>query len=309
MAINISHGPISAAGRLAQIGGEGDEFKFRFGAEQQLQQSALAKRQADEGNRARDIQLAMQQQSQNASINQRQQQIELQRNKQPSGRNTLGRDRLAFDKEKFNRDQPRREAETASKIQREQRLGEGQIQDPTQSPEFKSIDKLVGPHEKIISGLEDELRRVEQGQSFANPEIVKAQLQQARNTIIKVGDDNVPVGDLLDMKNSILATGAGMAQAAQAAEEAAKDKALMEAKVEEAVATLSNELAPNTPTPQITQKVLERLGNPATPEEGLVIVDAINEVEQNIRKQSGQIYPGQQPQNQSFGGEQQMGVF
>lgn len=298
MAIRLDHGPIGLAGQLAYTAGRGDEFRWRFGAEQQLVNQAMQRQQLARSGRAQDIQLAMAQRDQDFRHRQAAQSAAMQRTHARGAaaadarRQKLDEERFQFEREKFAAQQPQREAESQARLERERRLGAGQVQDPTQAPAFKALDAMLAPYERQAQKIQDEIRKAESGVSFADPRMLNAQLQQIQAIPIQMPDGSqATVGDLFNLKDSYLAQALPMFQAAQQAEQAAQEKALTEARIDETVDELSQRLDPGTPTPQIAQQVINKLGPASTPEEAMVIAEAVNEIEQNIRRNAGHMFP------------------
>lgn len=296
MAINLDHTPISTAGRLGQRAGEGDDFRWRFGAGQQLINSAVQRQQYGDSSRAREIQLAMAQQQQQFSQNRADRadsRADVQGQAAASSdarRQKLQEDRFQFEKDKFAEQRPAREAESQAKLQKLQR--ESSLQDPTKLPAFRAMDELLAPYQRQMEKLENEMQKAQTGVSFADPKMIEAQMQQLQAMPIKLpGGESIPVGELFNMKDSFLAQALPMFEAAKQADEVAREKALTEARIDDTVDELSNTLQPGTPTPQIAQQVINKLGPAGSPEEAMVIAEAVNEIEQNIRKQAGHAFP------------------
>ncbi len=308
MAINISHAPISAALAAGKKAGEGDDFRFRFGAGQQLQSAALQRRQVGNQENAQAIQQAQSSQAQAFGQSQALRQEALRANQGRAAaeadarKQKLNEERFAFEREKFGRQETGRGADRDLKQQKEDRLNKKPV-DPTTLPQFKALAQITDPIKKQMAKIEDEIRKSEQGTSFADPAILQAQRQHLMTSPVKVGGQTMTGQELLDLENSMLAPALQMFQAADAAQQAAAEKASIEAAVDETVDELSAQLPPDTPTPDIARQVVAKMGKPTTPEEKLIIVDAINEIEQKIRIKAGQTFP------QSPGTQQQMGAF
>ncbi len=298
MAINVQHAPISAALRLGQKAGEGDQFKYRHAAGQQLVGAAQQRREAGNAANAKNIQLAMAQQAQSFSQNQalRGEAIESARGKASADlagkRQSLAEEKFQFEREKFGQQEPRREAESKARLAREERLSGAKASDPTKAPAFKAIEAILDPYQRQLDKIDKELQGQAEGRSFGDPKLLNAQRQQLLTTPIKLPDGtSVTPAELFDVRESYLAQALPMFEAAQAAEQAAQEKALTEAKVDETVDELAASLDAGTPTVQIAQQVIQRLGPASTPEEAMVIAEAVNEIEQKIRQDSGQLFP------------------
>lgn len=309
MAISVQYGPISAGLKLAQRSGEGEKFKWRFGAEQQLTDAAQQRRESDAGSRARDIQLAMasrqQQFGQTQALRQQatravQGQAASQMAQRQQG---LREEQFEFQKEKFGKELPIKEQAAATAAAREERASQ-KVQDPTKAPAYRALEAITAPYQRQLERLQAEMEKAQSGFSLSDPRMVDAQMQQLRSLPINMpGGEQQTVGDLFDLKESYLAQALPMFQAAQQAEQIAQEKEMTEQKVDQVVNDLSNSLEPGTATPRIVQQVFQQLGQPQTPEEAQVVAEAVNEIEQNLRQQSGQAFPGaQRPMEHGTGG-------
>lgn len=301
MPISVQHGPISAGLKLAQRAGEGEEFKWRFGAEQQLTAAAQQRRQADAASRSRDIQVAQagrqQQFSQTQALRKESMRaVEGQASARMAQRQQgLKEQQFQFQQEKFGKELPIKQqvADTAAL----------KAQDPTKAPAFRALEAITAPYQRQLERLQDEMQKAQSGLSLSDPKMVDAQIQQLRSLPINMpGGESQTVGEMFDMKESYLAQALPMFQAAQQAEQVAEQKEITEQKVDQVVEDLSNSLEPGTSTPQIVQKVFEKLGQPQTPEEAQVVAEAVNEVEQNLRQGAGQAFPDAQAQPQMWQG-------
>lgn len=286
MAIGVQHGPISAGLAAAQRAGEGDKFKYRFGAERQLVSQGLQARQIDDNRMNQEIQRSMQQQAlsqravesqrdfalQNVSAGQTDRKLSFAEKQAEAGQQ---HDRARLGQQQQQLDTSQYKAETARK--------KSQIINPLDDPRYEALAKLTAPVERRLEKMQEQLARAA-GDITGKPAEVERRIAQYMEKPMQIGGSTITPRQLIDAKNGYLAATASARDAARFAEDVASDKAELESKVDEVVDKLSGSLPPNASVDVIKASVIQQLGRPTSVEDLQVIVEAVNEIEQGLRQ-------------------------
>lgn len=287
MAIRVDYGNIGDAVRLGKRAGEGDEFRFRFAAGQELVQNALRQRQLGEQQRATTIQSALAQQelgvrSRESKMRESRLATETQSHMQAQGREqALREQKFEFEKGQFAETLALRQREVGVEEKRETRLGEGiTVSDPTKDPAFRAMDELASGYISELSKMQRDLAAMR-----ASPMIGPADIAQQEARIQSYYNRPIPgsrmnVGDLLAARETYLASTIPQATAAAQSQWVARELKREENARNEVVNTIATRLPKNATKDDIGMAVYAEVGNRASPE---VMAEIANEVERKIR--------------------------
>ncbi len=285
MAIRLSYSPITPALELAEQAGRGDDFRFRFAAERQLQDQ-LARDYAQRMQTALAYdQLAQREREGQAARQQRGLEFDVERQfaeRQFEQRMAADREDAKRQAYEFDRMLPVQQMRVETERQRVQQQAQPRPVDPLEHPAFEASRAMYRSKKDQLDAVERQIDAITQ-RGVMGTEAVEGQEQRWAELRAQRQRIAGEMGAIAAQQEQYLQGTLPEFEAAQQVAGAAEQTREAVSQADRVVREVEADLPPDASTDQIIDAVMMRTPQPQTMEDAQRIADIVNAVEARLR--------------------------